>query len=261
MIPGDVIQNIQTSFDAGFYEIVLTGIHIGHYGKDLAQDIDLTRLLEKIVQKTKGGRIRLSSIEPEELSDDILKLIADSGGRICPHLHIPLQSGTDTILSKMGRRYTTSDYQTLIMKIRKMMPDTTIGADVITGFPSESESDFAKTRHFIEELPISYLHVFTYSDRKGTPSFQMKDKVDEGTKRERTNILRALSREKRISHLKGFIGSQVTVVFDKNRVDGYNKGVSEHYITVNAKRRTAGAGGQKVKLLSIDDEKMLGEAI
>lgn len=244
-----------------FHEIVLTGIHIGHYGKDFGKKTDLSTLIEDLLKKTTIGRIRLSSLEPDELNKKLIKLVAQSHGRICPHFHVPLQSGCDTVLKRMNRRYTTEEYFNLISDIRSQLPNCSIGADVITGFPGETDREFEKTRSFIETLPITYLHVFSYSDRPQTAAFGMSDKVDEGTKKRRTSVLRGLSREKRTGFLKKRIGGKARVVFDNGRFQNCYKGISEDYINVMTETKTGKKPVYEVTLNSIDGESMTGDVI
>lgn len=287
--PDEVVSAIKGFHDSGYYEVVLTGIHIGAYdigrsrlravkdrSTEAAPTAGLAGLLVRILTSTSIPRIRLSSIEPDELSNELIDIIASSGGRICPHLHIPLQSGCDDTLKRMKRKYDTGQYGRYIRKIRKAIPDCAIGADVITGFPGETDEEFTATESFISSLPLSYLHVFTYSDRKGTEAFNMPGKVAEGVKKERTRTLRRLSSEKRMEYLKMYLGRDATVVFDKGKTGGYWKGVSENYINVMVRCHSSESchsgpllsqrvnssrnptRHQKVKLVEVSGENMIG---
>lgn len=256
-VPEDqIIKKISVLSASGYYEVVLTGIHIGQYGRDM--NYDLEKLLNNILRKTEIKRIRLSSIEPDGLGEDLIRLVAESGGRIAPHLHIPLQSGCDSVLERMKRRYTTREYENSINLIRRYIPDCSIGADVITGFPGETEDESGKTVNFTQSLPLTYLHVFSYSDRDGTVASGMSDKISEDVKKLRTGILRNISTEKRKKYLESHIGKEVTVVFDRSRVNGFWKGVSENYITILVKEKPDGLKWSKVRLTAIDGECMNG---
>ncbi|MCA1797009.1 MAG: tRNA (N(6)-L-threonylcarbamoyladenosine(37)-C(2))-methylthiotransferase MtaB, partial [Geobacteraceae bacterium] len=156
-----VVDQVQTLTDAGFAEIVLTGIHIGQYGKDLSEGLDLAALGEKILSQTSVARIRLGSVEPQELTSDLLRLLARSP-RVCSHLHIPLQSGADTVLQRMKRTYSSTLFAEKIAAIKEAAPKASLGFDVITGFPGESDAEFEQTRGVLEKLPFNYLHVFPY---------------------------------------------------------------------------------------------------
>lgn len=270
--PADlIVEKIESLHKQGYHEVVLTGIHIGKYGSDgrgssvLGLRFNLTDLLSEILTRTHISRIRLSSIEPDEIDSRLIDLIANSGGRICPHLHIPLQSGCDETLRRMNRRYTTQRYRKCIENIKARMPAANIGADIITGFPGESEEEFEKTYSFIESLPVTYLHVFSYSDRKGTEATKMPAKINEDVKKKRTARLRALSTQKRTDYLKSNISREVTVVFDNKKSDvcslksEVHKGTSENYITVlvDGVRNQAVRVG-RIRLTDICGESMVG---
>lgn len=256
----EIVSKIRKIAEFGYYEAVLTGIHIGAYGKDMG-NINLAQLLKIILDMTDIPRLRLSSIEPDEIDDDLLKVISSSKGRIAPHLHVPLQSGCDEILESMKRKYTTVQYGNCVNRVRSFIPDASIGADVITGFPGETDGAFRVTYDFIDSLPITYLHVFSYSDRKGTKSYEMADKVDDAIKRKRTKNLRYLSVLKRREYLKSFLGKEVDVVFDKKKTNGYWKGISENYITVLTKEVDSEKSHNRIKLFDIIEENMIGEEL
>jgi threonylcarbamoyladenosine tRNA methylthiotransferase MtaB len=254
----DVVEAIRRISDQGYYEVVLTGIHIGAYGKEPGGKGTLPGLLQKLLLETGISRIRLSSIDPDEIDDTFIRLIAESNGRIAPHLHIPLQSGCDTTLKRMKRKYSTKLYLETVNALRKSLPDIAIGADVITGFIGENDEEFKTTYNFIKDLPVTYLHVFTYSDRKGTEAFLLPEKVDEAVKKERAKRLRELSTDKRIRYLKSNIGKAVTVVFDKKKTNGYWKGVSENYITVLVEQIDNKASHHQVRLQKVAGETIIG---
>jgi len=195
--PDDVLAQARRLIENGYQELVLTGIHLGTYGQDLEERIDLAALLEALLtdQRLSQIRIRLSSIEPTEFTP-ALKRVVTHCQRVCPHLHIPLQSGDDQILQAMRRPYTSAYYRQLIEELVSQRPDLATGADVIVGFPGESEESFQRTFRFIESLPLAYLHVFSFSPRPGTEAARMSPQIDGSIKKERCRALRALSRRK-----------------------------------------------------------------
>ena len=216
-------------------EIVLTGIHVGHYGLDLAPPVTLQGLLKKLCAATPELRYRLSSLEPTEISCELLEFMRDTDN-FMPHLHIPLQSGSDKILEKMNRRYTSNQFIEKIKLCNEMIPVAAIGVDVLVGFPGETEEDFHQTYELIRELPITYLHVFPYSRRPGTPAAKMKDQVPTKTKDERVAVLRKLDHKKRAAFYKTGIGEVHPVLIEDERSgDGLAKGFTDNYIPVHFK--------------------------
>ena len=169
----NVLTSVRNIQKAGFHEVVLTGIHLGCYGSDLSPTTDLAKLLTVLRDQEVIDRIRLSSIEPLEFTDELIELISASSkrpGQICHHFHIPMQNGDDTILKQMHRPYRQKDFRNRIEKIHRTLPEAAIGADVMMGFPGETDKAYQNTLTFIESLPLSYLHVFPFSPRKGTPA-------------------------------------------------------------------------------------------
>ena len=231
----NLINNAQKIADSGLKEIVLTGVNIGDYGKGEFGNkkhehtfLDLIKALENLKSVY---RFRISSIEPNLLSDDIIKFIGSSK-RFVPHFHIPLQSGSDKILKSMKRRYLSSLYSEKIKQIRSLIPDACIGADVIVGYPSETDEDFLETYNYISGLEISYLHVFTYSERANTEAIKIKDKVDKLTRSKRSKMLRSLSVEKRRCFYQSQLGKNHEVLFESENKKGYITGFTENYIKV-----------------------------
>jgi threonylcarbamoyladenosine tRNA methylthiotransferase MtaB len=237
-LPSDkVIECISHMNRFGYREIVMTGIHLGNYGLDLSPQTDLLSLLKRIRLEGTIDRIRLSSIEPGEISDALIIYVANSTSgtaRICPHFHIPIQSGDDAILRQMHRPYTSDFVKNLIMKISQYMPDAAIGVDILVGFPGESESAFNRTCYMIEKLPVSYLHVFPFSARKGTPAYHFPNKVDPDHIRQRCRIVREIGNRKKRAFYQKFIGQQLEVIIEKRQhiPHGYVKGTSENYVPV-----------------------------
>lgn len=229
----ETLNGIDRFAEQGYREIVLTGIHLGQYGADLNPPTQLVPTLDRILSRNANVRIRLSSIEPNEISDDLLGLFS-TYHHLCPHLHIPLQSGDDTLLKMMKRTYDTAFYRSLIGRVINAVPDIAIGIDVMTGFPGEGEAHFRNTLTLLADLPAAYLHVFPYSERPGTASLDMTPKVPEKVKKERAGILRALSAKKRENFSRRFLGKNLPVLVEQTRdkKTGLAKGFSHNYLPV-----------------------------
>jgi len=200
-----VLQHLETLGQKGFNEVILTGIHAGLYGRDLTPRSSLVRLVETIQKKKPVHRIRLSSIEPNEIDGRLLDLAGPSG-ILCDHFHIPLQSGDDTILQKMKRPYTAGFFTDTILGIHEKLPSAGIGVDILAGFPTETDQQFENTYNLIRQLPVSYLHVFPFSPRKGTPAFYFTPKVDDTVIKERCHRLRDLGQQKRAAFITANLG-------------------------------------------------------
>ena len=230
----NVIQRAKDIANSGAKEIILTGINLGDFGlegntgKRFATFYDLLYRLDAEVDIP---RIRISSIEPNLLSDEIIELVAYSN-KIVPHFHIPLQSGSDAVLRNMKRRYKSDLFASRINKIKTLIPNCCIGADVITGFPGETDVDFVHTYEFLRSLPISYLHVFTYSERENTKAAEMDDAVELSKRKQRNRILRELSEEKQNSFYQSQCGKTLSVLFEKNNKGDFMFGYSDNYIRV-----------------------------
>jgi threonylcarbamoyladenosine tRNA methylthiotransferase MtaB len=195
-----------------YRELVLSGINLGRWGRDLTDGrMRLAGLVRRLLEETGIERLRLSSVEPMDLSDDLLGLMADSP-RIAKHVHAPLQTGSDTVLRRMHRKYRPRHYEDRIRKARAAMPDAAIGADVMTGFPGETEDEFEQNRAFIESLPFTYLHVFTYSERPGTPAAAAPGYVPMALRKQRNRILRKLAAEKNLEFRRRMLGRTLSVV-------------------------------------------------
>ncbi|MCX6171192.1 MAG: tRNA (N(6)-L-threonylcarbamoyladenosine(37)-C(2))-methylthiotransferase MtaB [Ignavibacteriales bacterium] len=243
--PEEVIKEFKELLKQGYKEIILTGVNVGDYSSpsnhDLAhtldhdqeQEMDLYALLKNMLKVEGDYRIRISSIEPNLLTDDILEL-ASSDPRISNHFHIPLQSGSSKILKLMQRRYRVEDYKELILKAKGRIKDLGIGVDVIVGFPGETEEDFLDTYNFLRDLPISYLHVFTYSERPNTKAIEMPNSVDVIERKRRSNMLRILSEKKRHEFYQSMIGKELTVLFEHENHDGFMKGFTSNYVRIKA---------------------------
>ncbi|HAJ27985.1 MAG TPA: tRNA (N(6)-L-threonylcarbamoyladenosine(37)-C(2))-methylthiotransferase MtaB [Syntrophus sp. (in: bacteria)] len=229
----EVLERIQSLARNGYSEVVLTGIHLGVYGEDRQDGSSLAGILRQVEEHRTIERLRLSSLEPREITEEILEIMK-SARIICPHLHIPLQSGDDGILSSMGRNYDAAFFRDLVGKVCATRPDMTVGMDVMVGFPGEDEKAFENTIALIESLPIAYLHVFPYSRRPGTAAALMGSQVGEEDKKRRGQTLRQLGMMKRQAFLGRFIGSTMPVLIEKrkDRPSGYLKGFSHNYLPV-----------------------------
>lgn len=254
----DILKNIKEIINHGVKEIVLTGINIGDYGKYNFNDknhkynfLDLIKILDKI-QEIK--RIRISSIEPNLLLDEIILFIKNSQ-RFVPHFHIPLQSGSDTILKKMKRRYLTNLYFEKVKKIKYNIPNASIGVDVIVGFPGETDDHFLETYFFLSKLEISYIHVFTYSERDNTEAINFKNIVPKEIRYKRNKILRELSEQKKYIFYKKNINTKNNVLFENTNKNGYIYGYTDNFIRIKTKWNINLINTIKqVKLTKIDND-------
>jgi threonylcarbamoyladenosine tRNA methylthiotransferase MtaB len=230
--PRRIIEAIDGLHERGFREVILTGVHLGGYGRDLDPPVALEDLLEMIGERSPIGRIRLSSIDPEELSDRAIGIVAGNA-RFCPHFHLPLQAGADEVLARMRRRYDVGGYRERVERIVAAMPEAAIGADVIVGFPGETEANFNDCLKFIESLPLAYLHVFPYSVRAGTTAAKFTDRVPSGEIRRRAAAMRELGERKRRNFAERAVRSRLKVLLEE-RVDGGLRGYSRTYVRVTA---------------------------
>ena len=231
----NVIKNANEIAQKGIKEIVLTGVNIGDYGKgefgNKKHEHTFFELVQELDQVEAIERIRISSIEPNLLKNETIDFVSKSN-RFVPHFHIPLQSGNDEILKKMKRRYLSNLYLDRVTKIREVMPHACICVDVIVGFPGETEELFMETYNFINELPISYLHVFTYSERDNTEAIDFEGVVDQGERKRRNKMLRILSEKKRQAFYQSQLGSTQKVLWEHDNKDGKMFGFTENYVKV-----------------------------
>ena len=227
------IKSTQEAIATGVKEIVLTGVNIGDFGSGTDENfLQLIQQLDKLTGDVE--RFRISSIEPNLLSDDIIRFCATSN-RFVPHFHIPLQSGSDLMLSKMRRRYDSALYRSRIETIKEVMPRACIGVDVIVGHPGETEEEFLKTYTFLNELPISYLHVFTYSERPNTTAIREKDAIVPVQERKKRNkMLTILSEKKKRAFYEPFAGTTQSVLFEHENKNGFTFGYTDNYLRVRA---------------------------
>ncbi len=251
----EVVREVETLVAAGYREVVISGINLGRWGRDLAVGSELPAvsktstaatinhqrpvfedLIRAILSATALEKLRLSSVEPMDWSDELIRLLAQSP-RIAKHAHVPLQSGSDAVLRRMHRKYRPWHYREKIEKIRAAAPAAAIGADVMVGFPGETEAEFEETRRLVEDLPFTYLHVFTYSARPGTPAATMGKPVPVRVARERNRVLRDLAAEKKLHFMRGFVGKPVELitlnVTGSDSAGEYTEGLTDNYLPVH----------------------------
>ena len=249
--PELILDQFKKLLDSGYKEIILTGVNVGDYGKSAQSNF--YSLLNSIVQINGEFRVRISSIEPNLLTDEIIDLAAGDS-RLCNHFHIPLQSGSDKILKLMQRRYKVSDYENLIYKVNEKINYAGIGVDVIVGSPGETEADFLDTYNFLNKLPISYLHVFTYSERPNTKALEIEGKVDVVERKRRNNMLRILSEKKRNYFYNSLINKELDVLFEHENHDGWMRGFTSNYVRVKHPYNPDLINSfTKIKIKGIDD--------
>ncbi|MGW8160842.1 MAG: tRNA (N(6)-L-threonylcarbamoyladenosine(37)-C(2))-methylthiotransferase MtaB [Desulfobulbales bacterium] len=233
LAPDTALRQALLFAEEGHKEIVLTGIHLGHYGQDLPEDNTLLDMMQKLAAATPTIRYRLSSLEPTEINRELLELMGNTAN-VMPHLHIPLQSGSDSILKKMRRNYTAGEFRDKVHCCKNLLPTAAIGVDVLVGFPGETEEDFHQTLELIKELPVSYLHVFPFSKRPGTPAARMAGQIKKEIKEERVAALRKLDHKKRTAFYESMIGTVHHVLVETKKTDtGLAKGFTDNYIPVH----------------------------
>lgn len=253
-----VLANAKEISDQGIKEIVLTGVNIGDYGKgefgNKKHEHTFLELIQSLDRVVGIERIRISSIEPNLLKNETIKFVSESNAFV-PHFHIPLQSGSNTLLRLMKRRYQRELYQERVQEIKKYMPNACIGVDVIVGFPGETDELFLETYHFLNELNISYLHVFTYSERVNTPAAKMELVVPQNVRKKRSKMLRSLSVKKRRLFYESQLDSSHSVLFEAENKKGYIHGFTENYVKVKAPWNPVLVNTKKeVILTEIDDD-------
>ncbi len=231
----EIIDEIKNLVDKGFKEVVLTGIHVASYGKDLNSDETLIDILKEVNNIEGLKRIRLSSLEPTIFTDEFLRELSQLN-KICHHFHLSLQSGCNSVLKRMNRRYTTEQYRDIVNKIREIYPKIALTTDIIVGFPGETEEEFNITYNFVKEIGFSEIHVFKYSPRKGTPAAGYKNQVDGLTKRHRSERLIELGKQLKRDYYIMFIGKNKEVLFEmlSGKITGYIEGYTDNYLKVLA---------------------------
>ena len=249
----NIIKNSNDIADKGIKEIVITGVNIGEF-KDKNDNRNFSDLVKELDKVKRIERYRISSIEPNLISDEVIKLVKNSK-KFMPHFHIPMQSGSDLVLRKMKRRYQTKLYRSKIEKIVSEVKDVCIGADVIVGFPGETNEEFEKTLHFIKDLPLSYLHVFTYSERENTPAIKMDGVVSKIDRADRSKKLRILSNKLQRAFYEKYLDTEHTALFEQEDRHGYLFGFTDNYIKIKTPFNNNYCRTKKqVKLIAIDDD-------
>ena len=249
----NIIKNSNDIADKGIKEIVITGVNIGEF-KDKNDNRNFSDLVKELDKVKRIERYRISSIEPNLISDEVIKLVKNSK-KFMPHFHIPMQSGSDLVLRKMKRRYQTKLYRSKIEKIVSEVKDVCIGADVIVGFPGETNEEFEKTLHFIKDLPLSYLHVFTYSERENTLAIKMDGVVSKIDRADRSKQLRILSNKLQRAFYEKYLDTEHTALFEQEDKHGYLFGFTDNYIKIKTPFNNNYCRTKKqVKLIAIDDD-------
>jgi threonylcarbamoyladenosine tRNA methylthiotransferase MtaB len=251
-----VIEETNALVAAGYREIVLSGINLGQWGRDFQPQQRFEDLLGSLLGSTDIERIRISSVEPMDWSDRLIALAAGSS-RVAKHAHVPLQSGSDPVLRRMHRRYRPWHYAAKIREIREAMPDAAIGADVMVGFPGETDELFEESRSFIEHLPFTYLHVFTYSSRPGTRSAAMPDQVPVEIGRRRNRVLRQLAAEKNLEFRRSFVGKSLDVITLQSGAQESTEALSDNYLKVRLAGRHQPNRWIKVDVAGIGDDDLM----
>ena len=249
----NILRNVNDIADKGIKEIVITGVNIGEF-KDKNDNRNFTDLVKELDKVERIERYRISSIEPNLISDEVIKLVKNSG-KFMPHFHIPMQSGSDIVLGKMKRRYQTKLYRSKINKIVNEIKDVCIGADVIVGFPGETNEEFDKTLNFIKDLPLSYLHVFTYSERQNTQAIDMVGVVSKLDRADRSKQLRILSNKLQRAFYEKYLDTEHTALFEQENKDGYLFGFTDNYIKIKIPFQSNICRTKKqLKLIAIDND-------
>jgi threonylcarbamoyladenosine tRNA methylthiotransferase MtaB len=257
-----VVEQVESLVAAGYGEIVLTGVDLGHYGWDLAPRLSLAALVRRLLDVPGLRRLRLSSVLPAYFTPELIETIA-AEPRVCRHLHVPLQSGTDRVLRGMRRPYNVRLYRALIERLAATLPDLGLGTDVITGFPGEEPEDFAATEALLEALPFTYLHVFSYSDRRGTEAVRLPaPRVPPAEVRRRTTRLRRLGAAQGLAFRRAQVGRELEVLVLEQREEGALVGLTDNYLEVAfAGPDTRRGGFTRVRVTGLDGERLRGEEL
>ncbi|MGB7583694.1 MAG: tRNA (N(6)-L-threonylcarbamoyladenosine(37)-C(2))-methylthiotransferase MtaB [Terriglobales bacterium] len=256
-----ILAEVNTLVAAGYREVVISGINLGRWGRDLAiEPARFEDLVRAILDETALEKVRISSVEPMDWTDELIGLVAESS-RIAKHAHVPMQSGSDRVLRLMHRKYRPWHYREKIEKIRAAMPTVAIGADVMAGFPDETDRDFDETRRMVEELPFTYLHVFTYSPRPGTPAAAMRNQVPGQVARERNKVLRDLASEKKLAFTQSFAGKTVEAI-TLNVFDGVStECLTDNYLKLKLAGKHAPNRWSQVKVAKAEPDALVGELV
>jgi threonylcarbamoyladenosine tRNA methylthiotransferase MtaB len=281
-----VIAEVRSLVDAGYREVVISGINLGRWGRDLkvdgrssmvvrgsppavrhdelearqrpaTDDQRLPDLIRSILERTALERLRISSVEPMDWSDQLIRLVAASP-RIAKHAHVPMQSGSDAVLRRMHRKYRPWHYREKILKIRAAMPAAAIGADVMVGFPGETEAEFNETLRMVEELPFTYLHVFTYSMRPGTPAAERGGQVPVGIARERNRVLREIAAEKQAAFRRSLVGTVVEAITLQSGNESSTEALTDNYLKVRVRGKLAPNQWMQIQVEGVEGGALMG---
>jgi len=271
--PNEVLREVNQLIAAGYREVVISGINLGRWGRDLQDETvwggrlrppNLENLVRAILGRTSLEKLRISSVEPMDWSDSLIRLMADSP-RIAKHAHVPMQSGSDAVLRRMHRKYRPWHYREKIEMIREAMPTAAIGADVMVGFPGETESEFDETRRMIEELALTYLHVFTFSARAGTPAATMRNQVPVHVARERNRILRDLATEKKCAFMRQFVGQKIQAitlnVISETAHGTWTEALTDNYLKIRLSGRLDANQWLKADVSNMDSNMLTGSIV
>jgi len=254
----EVLQEVKARVVSGYKEVTLTGTKIGAYGWNGGNSGELSRLIEHILDKTGVKRLRLSSLQPQDLTPELVKLWADD--RLCPHLHIPLQSGSEAILKRMRRRYSIDDYERAVSLVREAIPGIAITTDILVGFPGEGEKEFEESYHFCEKMGLANIHVFPYSPRLGTAAARMPRQVEERVKKERSQRMLALAQQSAQHFREQFLGRTMTVLWERKSDQATWNGFTANYLRVFTRsERELSNRLLPVKLVAEHNQGLLGE--
>ncbi len=276
-LPRDrVIAEVRTLVEADYREVVISGINLGRWGRDLegsyqpsaissqlrppTHDQRLVALIRAILDQTSLEKLRISSVEPMDWSDELIELVAASA-RIAKHAHVPMQSGSDRVLRRMHRKYRPWHYREKILKIRQAMPTAAIGADTMVGFPGETEAEFDETRRMVEDLPLTYLHVFTYSARPGTPAAEQPGQVPVAVARERNRVLRELASRKKAAFMQSLVGTVVEAITLQSGGADFTEGLTDNYLKMKISGHHAANRWMDVKVEGMDGEMLVGRPV
>lgn len=247
--------------EAGFNELILTGIHLGAYGQEKeGSEMNITKLCQAILSETEHIRLRLSSIEPTEVTEDLIALIAGNA-RMCRHLHLPLQAGHDDVLERMHRPYTTGEYRAQLEKIRASVPDIAISTDLMVGFPGETDDQFRSCLAFCDEMAFSGMHIFKYSPREGTPASHFPDQISAADKDQRSKKMTAVAEKNKQRFQERFLGQEVLVLAEEQGADGLWEGHTDNYLLVRFTGEAKRGELVWVKLLTSNRKALQGEAV
>jgi len=252
-----VLREVDALVANGYREIVLSGINLGRWGRELSPRLNFAAMLRAILDRTAIEKVRISSVEPMDWTNEVIELVASSP-RIAKHAHVPMQSGSDHILRRMHRKYRPWHYADRIERIRRAMPDAAIGADVMVGFPGEAGDDFEQTRSLIERMPLTYLHVFTYSSRPGTPSAEMPEQVPVRIARERNRVLRELAAQKKRHFMQSFVGRELEAITLTHYDGEFTEALTDNYLKLRVRGEHRPNTLLRSRIEAVESDTLLG---